>query len=123
MAENSRTLREYFTHNTYNSSIGLEVKTQILDSHTQSIAKLETYIVQLANTISRRDEGKLSSHPIENPIANYHEQTKAKLPILQMIGSVEWWQGLYILKMAPSVTLCVNNIPQLLHFQYLVSPL
>ncbi|KAI5658417.1 hypothetical protein M9H77_27210 [Catharanthus roseus] len=51
----------------------LESMTQILDSHTQSIAKLETQIGQLANTISRRDEGKLPSHPIENPRANYHE--------------------------------------------------
>ncbi|KAI5666841.1 hypothetical protein M9H77_16694 [Catharanthus roseus] len=46
---------------------GLESMTQILDSHTQSIAKLETQIGQLANAISRRDEGKLPSHPIENP--------------------------------------------------------
>ncbi|KAI5650003.1 hypothetical protein M9H77_36008 [Catharanthus roseus] len=30
--------------------------TQILDSHTQSIAKLETQIAQLANAIGRRDE-------------------------------------------------------------------
>ncbi|KAI5648833.1 hypothetical protein M9H77_34838 [Catharanthus roseus] len=51
--------------------------TQILDSHTQSIAKLETQIGQLANAISRRDEGKLPSHPIENPRANYHEQANA----------------------------------------------
>ncbi|KAI5666858.1 hypothetical protein M9H77_16711 [Catharanthus roseus] len=34
---------------------GLESMTQILDSHTQSIAKLETQIGQLANAISRRD--------------------------------------------------------------------
>ncbi|KAI5674224.1 hypothetical protein M9H77_14588 [Catharanthus roseus] len=59
----------------------LGVKTQILDSHTQSIAKLETQIGQLANAISRRDEGKLPSHPIENPRANYHEQTKAVITL------------------------------------------
>ncbi|KAI5656704.1 hypothetical protein M9H77_25497 [Catharanthus roseus] len=59
----------------------LEVKTQILDSHTQSIAKLETQIGQLANAISRRDEGRLPSHPIENPRANYHEQAKAVITI------------------------------------------
>ncbi|KAI5677048.1 hypothetical protein M9H77_07998 [Catharanthus roseus] len=29
-----------------------------------------------ANAISTRDEGKLLSHPIENPRANYHEQAK-----------------------------------------------
>ncbi|KAI5666346.1 hypothetical protein M9H77_16199 [Catharanthus roseus] len=60
---------------------GLESMTQILDSHTQSIAKLETQIGQLANAISRRDEGKLPSHPIENPRANYHEQAKAVITI------------------------------------------
>ncbi|KAI5682533.1 hypothetical protein M9H77_03761 [Catharanthus roseus] len=58
-----------------------ESMTQILDSHTQSIAKLETQIGQLANVISRRDEGKLPSHPIENPRANYHEQAKVVITI------------------------------------------
>ncbi|KAI5658113.1 hypothetical protein M9H77_26906 [Catharanthus roseus] len=29
----------------------------------------------------RRDEGKLPSHPIENPRANYHEQAKAVITI------------------------------------------
>ncbi|KAI5681516.1 hypothetical protein M9H77_02744 [Catharanthus roseus] len=52
-------------------------RTQILDLHTQSIAKLETQIGQLANAISRTDEGNLPSHPIENPRTNYHEQAKA----------------------------------------------
>ncbi|KAI5661213.1 hypothetical protein M9H77_20536 [Catharanthus roseus] len=60
---------------------GLESMTQILDSHTQSIAKLETQIGQLANAISRRDEDKLPSHPIENPRANYHEQAKAVITL------------------------------------------
>ncbi|KAI5673492.1 hypothetical protein M9H77_13856 [Catharanthus roseus] len=59
----------------------LEAKTQILDSHTQSIAKLETQIGQLANAISRRDEGKLPIYPIENPRANYHEQAKAVITL------------------------------------------
>ncbi|KAI5678660.1 hypothetical protein M9H77_09610 [Catharanthus roseus] len=62
-------------------NVSLESMTQILDSHTQSIAKLETQIGQLANAISRRDEGKLPSHPIENPRANYHEQAKAVITI------------------------------------------
>ncbi|KAI5653079.1 hypothetical protein M9H77_30266 [Catharanthus roseus] len=53
----------------------------VQNSHTQSIAKLETQIGQLANAISRRDEGKLPSHPIENPRANYHEQAKAVITI------------------------------------------
>ncbi|KAI5681311.1 hypothetical protein M9H77_02538 [Catharanthus roseus] len=59
----------------------LEVKTQILDSHTQSVPKLETQIGQLANAISKRDEGKLPSHPIQNPRANYHEQAKAAITL------------------------------------------
>ncbi|KAI5664218.1 hypothetical protein M9H77_23541 [Catharanthus roseus] len=36
---------------------------------------------QLANTISRRDEGKLPSLPIENPRANYYEQAKAVITL------------------------------------------
>ncbi|KAI5682581.1 hypothetical protein M9H77_03809 [Catharanthus roseus] len=55
----------------------LEAMTQLVDSHTQSIIRLETQIGQLANAISRRYEGKLPSHPIENPRANHHEQVKA----------------------------------------------
>ena len=45
----------------------LEVNTQILNSHTQSIAKLETQIGQLATAFSRREEGKLPSQPENNP--------------------------------------------------------
>ncbi|KAI5649216.1 hypothetical protein M9H77_35221 [Catharanthus roseus] len=60
---------------------GLESMTKILDSHTQSIAKLETQIGQLANAISRRNEGELPSHPIENPRANYHEQAKGVITL------------------------------------------
>ncbi|KAI5683156.1 hypothetical protein M9H77_04384 [Catharanthus roseus] len=63
------------------TSSRLEVKTQILDSHTQSIAKLETQIGQLANAISRREEGRLPSNPIENPRTNYHEQAKAVITL------------------------------------------
>ncbi|KAI5673287.1 hypothetical protein M9H77_13651 [Catharanthus roseus] len=57
---------------------GCPTKTQIIDSHTPSIAKLETQIWQLVIAMSRRDEGKLPSHPIQNPRANsYHEQVKS----------------------------------------------
>ncbi|KAI5672024.1 hypothetical protein M9H77_12388 [Catharanthus roseus] len=66
-----------FEENVLSALKGLESMTQILDSHTQYIAKLETQIGQLANAISRRDEGQLPSHPIENPRANHHEQVKA----------------------------------------------
>ncbi|KAI5671162.1 hypothetical protein M9H77_11526 [Catharanthus roseus] len=55
--------------------------TQIVDSHTQSIAKLETQIGQLANAISRRYESKLPSHPIENSRTNYHEQAQALITL------------------------------------------
>ncbi|KAI5683200.1 hypothetical protein M9H77_04428 [Catharanthus roseus] len=64
-----------------NRGMCLEAMTQIVDSHTQFIARLETQIEQLANAISRRDEGKLPSHPIENPRANHHEQIKAVITL------------------------------------------
>ncbi|KAI5676939.1 hypothetical protein M9H77_07889 [Catharanthus roseus] len=60
---------------------GLESMTQILDSHAQSIAKLETQKGQIAIAISRRDQGKLPCHPIENPRANYHEQAKSVITL------------------------------------------
>ena len=45
----------------------LEVNTQTLNSHTQSIAKLEIQIGQLATAVSRREGGKLPSQPESNP--------------------------------------------------------
>ena len=50
---------------------GLEANTQMLHSHTQSIAKLEAQIGQLANALSRREEGKLPSQPVNNPKGQY----------------------------------------------------
>ncbi|KAI5676445.1 hypothetical protein M9H77_07395 [Catharanthus roseus] len=41
----------------------------------------ETQIGQLANAISRREEGRLRSNPIENPRTNYHEQAKAVITL------------------------------------------
>ena len=62
--------------------------TQLLHSHTQSISKLESQMEQLAQTMGRRDEGKLPSQPVNNPRGqygvessnandHYHEQPKA----------------------------------------------
>ncbi|KAI5652258.1 hypothetical protein M9H77_29445 [Catharanthus roseus] len=44
-------------------------------------SKLETQIGQLANAISRRDEGKIPNHLIENPRTNHHEQVKAVITL------------------------------------------
>ncbi|KAI5683618.1 hypothetical protein M9H77_04846 [Catharanthus roseus] len=41
----------------------------------------KTQVRQLVYAISRRDEGKLPSHSIENPRANYHEQVKAVIAL------------------------------------------
>ncbi|KAF7812191.1 uncharacterized protein G2W53_033167 [Senna tora] len=79
-------LKKYFPagidHNFQNQVLSalknLDPMRQLLDSHTQSIAKLETKVGQLANTIARRDEGKLPSFPMENPRGQtYQEETKA----------------------------------------------
>ncbi|KAI5652912.1 hypothetical protein M9H77_30099 [Catharanthus roseus] len=57
-------------------------KTQILDSHTQSIANLETQLRKLAITMSRRDKGKAPSHLMENHKANsYHKQVKSVITL------------------------------------------
>jgi len=36
----------------------------VVDSHSQSIAKLETKLGQPAIAVGKREEGKLPSHPI-----------------------------------------------------------
>jgi uncharacterized coiled-coil protein SlyX len=45
--------------------------SQTINSHSQSIAKLETQIGQMANTLNRREEGKLPSQPVVNPKGLY----------------------------------------------------
>ena len=42
-------------------------QAQLVHSHTQSIAKLESQIGQLANSMSKREEGRLPSQPMNNP--------------------------------------------------------
>jgi uncharacterized coiled-coil protein SlyX len=42
-----------------------------VNSHSQSIAKLETQMGQIANTLNRREEGKLPSQPVMNPNGLY----------------------------------------------------
>jgi len=49
----------------------------IVDSHSQSIAKLETQLRQLAIAIGKREEGKLLSNPIQNPKGQQFVQLKA----------------------------------------------
>ena len=44
----------------------LEMNTQLLHSHMQSIAKLEIQVGQLAEAIIRREHGALPSQAIEN---------------------------------------------------------
>jgi uncharacterized coiled-coil protein SlyX len=45
--------------------------SQTVNSHSKSIAKLETQVGQMVNTLNRREEGKLSSQPIVNPKGHY----------------------------------------------------
>ena len=45
--------------------------SQTVNSHSQSIAKLKTQVRQMANTLNRREEGKLLSQPVNNPKGLY----------------------------------------------------
>ncbi|XP_057981265.1 uncharacterized protein LOC131166707 [Malania oleifera] len=54
-----------------NIEIDCQANQQVLHSHSQSTAKLETALGQLVATLSRRDEGKLPSQPIVNPRGKY----------------------------------------------------
>jgi hypothetical protein len=49
----------------------LEANTQMLNSHSQSISKLEAQVGQLANSLNKRAEGKLPSQPVANPKGHY----------------------------------------------------
>jgi hypothetical protein len=60
----------------------------LLNSHSQSIAKLEAQVGQIANTLNQRREGKLPSQPVANPKGQFaytngatcsatHEQAQA----------------------------------------------
>jgi uncharacterized coiled-coil protein SlyX len=45
--------------------------SHIVNSHSQSIAKLETQMGQMVNTLNKREEGKLPSQPVMNPKGLY----------------------------------------------------
>ncbi len=53
---------------------GLETIIQLVHSHTQSIAKLEFQMGQLANALNKREEEKLPSQPVSNPRGQYMAQ-------------------------------------------------
>ena len=55
------------------------MNTQILHSHTQSIAKLEAQIGQLETAFNRREEDKLSSQSISNPKGQYMAESSTDL--------------------------------------------
>jgi hypothetical protein len=66
----------------------LKANTQLLNSHFQSIAKLEGKVGQLANALNEINEGKLPSQRVANPKEQYmingnasdsitHEQVQA----------------------------------------------
>ena len=49
----------------------LSSQSQLVNSHSQSIAKLEAQVRQIANTLHRRKEGKLPSQLVTNPKRHY----------------------------------------------------
>jgi len=61
----------------------IECKIHIVDSHSQSIRKLETQIGQLAIVVGKSEEEKLSSHPVQNLKGQQFEQLK----VVMVLGS------------------------------------
>jgi uncharacterized coiled-coil protein SlyX len=53
--------------------------SQIVNSHSQSIAKLKAQVGQIANTLNRREEGKLPSQSVVNPKGLYMVNTTSHL--------------------------------------------
>jgi uncharacterized phage infection (PIP) family protein YhgE len=62
--------------------------TQAINSHSQSIAKLETQMGQMANTLNRREEGKLPSQPVINPKGLYMVNEKTSHQHVQSITTL-----------------------------------
>jgi hypothetical protein len=61
---------------------------QTVNSHSQSIAKLETQLGQMANTLNRREEGKLPYQPVVNPKGLYMVNATSHLEQVQAITTL-----------------------------------
>jgi hypothetical protein len=61
---------------------------QTVISHAQSIAKLETQMGQMANTLNRREEGKLPSQPLVNPKGLYRVNATSHMKQVQAITTL-----------------------------------
>jgi uncharacterized coiled-coil protein SlyX len=59
-----------------------------VNSHSQSIAKLETQMGQMANTLNRREEGKLPSQPVVNPKGLYMVNATSHLEQVESITTL-----------------------------------
>jgi hypothetical protein len=62
--------------------------SQTVNSHSQSIAKLEAQVGQIANTLNRREEGKLPSQPFVNPKGLYMVNETSHLEQIQAITTL-----------------------------------
>jgi uncharacterized coiled-coil protein SlyX len=62
--------------------------SRTVNSHSQSIAKLETQMGQMANTLNRREEGKLPSQPVVNPKGLYMVNATSHLDQVQAITTL-----------------------------------
>jgi uncharacterized coiled-coil protein SlyX len=66
----------------------LDEMSRTVNSHSQSIAKLETQMGQMANTLNRREEGKLPSQPVINPKGLYMVNATSHLDQVQAITTL-----------------------------------
>ena len=58
---------------------GIESKLHIVDSHSQSIAKLEIELGKLAIVIGKKEERKLPSNPMQTFKGQQFEQMKVEV--------------------------------------------
>jgi uncharacterized coiled-coil protein SlyX len=63
--------------------------SQTVNSHSQSISKLEAQVRQIANTLNRREEGKLPSQPVINPKGLYMVNETSHLEQIQAITTLQ----------------------------------
>jgi uncharacterized coiled-coil protein SlyX len=48
--------------------------SQTMNSHSQAIAKIEVQLGQIANTLNKREDGKLPSQLVANPKGHYMQK-------------------------------------------------
>ena len=71
----------------------MEANDQILNSYTQAIAKMETKLEKMANTLNRVEDIKLPNQLVANPRGQYVvDESTSNLKQVQAITTLRSWK-------------------------------